>query len=146
MLDPNLNGSWWALRLAYGLVPIVAGFDKFSNLLVDWKQYLSPLAIRVLPMSPISFMHLVGVIEIAAGVLVLTKLTRLGAYLVSVWLFAIALNLLTTGHYFDIAVRDFVLSIGAFTLAKMTEARGRAARPASRETRDDRFEPSHVGA
>jgi uncharacterized membrane protein YphA (DoxX/SURF4 family) len=146
MLDAHLNGSWWALRLAYGLVPIVAGFDKFSNLLVDWKQYLSPLAIRVLPMTPSTLIHVVGVIEIAAGIIVLSRLTRLGAYVVSAWLFAIALNLLTTGHYFDIAVRDFVLSIGAFTLAKMTEVRDRAARPESRETRGDKFEPSHAGA
>jgi uncharacterized membrane protein YphA (DoxX/SURF4 family) len=146
MLDAHLNGSWWALRLAYGLVPIVAGFDKFSNLLVDWKQYLSPLAIRVIPISPSSFMHVVGAIEIAAGIIVLSKLTRLGAYLVSAWLFAIALNLLTTGHYFDIAVRDFVLSIGAFTLAKMTEARGRAAKGETTEPPRDRLEPFHVGA
>ena len=135
-----------ACWLAYGLVPIVAGFDKFSNLIVDWKQYLSPLAIRLLPITPTSFMQVVGVIEIAAGIIVLSRLTRLGAYLVSAWLFAIALNLLTTGHYFDIAVRDFVLSIGAYTLAKMTEARGQAARPESHESRGDRFEPFHVGA
>lgn len=146
MLDPHLNGSWWALRLAYGLVPIVAGFDKFSNLLVDWKRYLSPVVIRVIPISPTSFMHVVGVVEIAAGILVLSKLTRWGAYLVSAWLFSIALNLLSTGFYFDIAIRDFVLSIGAFTLAKMTEVRSRAARPESREARGDRFEPSHAGA
>jgi uncharacterized membrane protein YphA (DoxX/SURF4 family) len=146
MLDAHLNGSWWALRLAYGLVPIVAGFDKFSNLIVDWKQYLSPLAIRMLPIAPNSFMQVVGVIEIAAGLIVLSRLTRLGAYLVSAWLFAIALNLLATGQYFDIAVRDFVLSIGAYALARMTEARDRAARPESRETRGDRFEPFHVGA
>jgi len=145
MLDANLNGSWWALRLAYGLVPIVAGIDKFTNLLVDWKQYLSPVAIRVLPFSASSFMQLVGVIEIAAGILVLSKLTRMGAYLVSAWLFAIALNLLATGHYFDIAVRDFVLSIGAFTLARMTEVRGQASRTETGETRRDRFEPFHVG-
>jgi uncharacterized membrane protein YphA (DoxX/SURF4 family) len=146
MLDAHLNGSWWALRLAYGLVPIVAGFDKFSNVLVDWKLYLSPVVIRVSPVSPLTFIHVVGVIEIAAGILVLSKLTRLGAYLVSAWLFAIALNLLTTGYYFDIAVRDFVLSIGAFTLARMTEARGRVAKGETPLPRRDRLEPFHVGA
>ena len=78
MLDERLNKPWWALRLSYGLVPIIAGLDKFTNLLVDWKQYLNPVAERVLPFSGSTFMRLVGVVEIVAGVLVLTKLTRVG--------------------------------------------------------------------
>ena len=146
MLDANLNKPWWTLRLAYGLVPIVAGFDKFTNLLTDWQQYLSPLAERVLPFSGRDFMYLVGVIEIAAGILVLSKLTRVGAYVVSAWLVAIVLNLLTTGHYFDIAVRDLVMSFGAFTLAKMTEVRERATSPEMHEVRSHRLEPSRAGA
>lgn len=124
MLDTRLNTNWHVLKLTYGLVPIIAGFDKFTNLLTDWTQYLSPFATRVLPVAPSTFMHIVGVIEIAAGVLVLTKFTRYGAYIVSVWLIGIALNLLTTGHYFDVAVRDLVMAVGAWTLARLTEARG----------------------
>ncbi|MGE3176647.1 MAG: DoxX family membrane protein [Vicinamibacterales bacterium] len=114
--------AYWTLRLTYGLVPIVAGLDKFTNLLTDWTQYLSPVMRDALPVSPHAFMMGVGVIEIAAGALVLSKLTRLGAYVVAAWLVAIALNLLTTGHY-DVAVRDAVMAIGAFTLAKLEEAR-----------------------
>jgi hypothetical protein len=71
------------------------------------------------------FMRAVGIIEIIAGILVLSKMTRVGAYIVCAWLVAIALNLLSTGHYLDIAVRDLVMAVGAFTLAKLEEARGR---------------------
>ncbi|HEX5745447.1 MAG TPA: DoxX family protein [Archangium sp.] len=124
-MDSRLNQSWWALKLALGVVPIVAGLDKFFNLLTNWEQYLSPLVARVIPAS--TFMHAVGIIEIAAGLLVLSKLTREGAYIVSAWLVGIALNLLTTGKYFDIAVRDLVMAVGAFTLARLSEVRAPAS-------------------
>jgi uncharacterized membrane protein YphA (DoxX/SURF4 family) len=123
MFNEHLEKARYALRIAYGVVPIVAGLDKFTNLLTEWTQYLSPLAERVLPFSPQTFMYVVGIVEIAAGVLVLTRFTRVGAYVVSIWLVAIALNLVTTGHYFDVAVRDLVMSVGAFTLAKLSEVR-----------------------
>jgi uncharacterized membrane protein YphA (DoxX/SURF4 family) len=143
MLDERLDRPWWLLRLSYGLVPIIAGLDKFTNLLVDWKQYLNPLAERVLPFSGSTFMRLVGVIEIVVGILVLTKLTRVGAYIVSAWLLAIALNLITSGRYLDVAVRDLVMCVGAFVFARMTAVReGAAARSARRRG----LEPSHVGA
>ena len=93
MLDERLNSSWWALRLAYGLVPIVAGLDKFTNLLTRWTDYLSPLATRILPVAPSTLMHVAGVVEIAAGILVLTRYTRYAAYIVAAWLLLIALNL-----------------------------------------------------
>jgi len=117
--ETHLNRSFWLLKIVYGLVPIVAGLDKFTNLLTDWAQYLSPLATKIIPIAPSTFMHVVGVIEIAAGILVLTRLTRIGAYVVSAWLFCIAMNLVTTGHYFDIAVRDLVMSCGAFVLGEL---------------------------
>jgi uncharacterized membrane protein YphA (DoxX/SURF4 family) len=142
MLDERLNRPWWALRLSYGLVPIIAGLDKFTNLLADWKQYLNPLAERLLPFSGSTFMRLVGVIEIVAGVLVLTKLTRVGAYIVSAWLLAIAINLITSGRYLDVAVRDVVMSVGAFVFARMTAVREGAEAP-SASRRD--LKPSHVG-
>ena len=126
MLDRTLEKPWWALRIAYGVVPILAGLDKFTNLLTDWTQYLSPFAVGVLPISATLFMYIVGVIEIAAGLIVLSKWTRIGAYIVGAWLVAIAVNLLTTGQYFDIAVRDLVMSVGAFALAKMTAVRERS--------------------
>lgn len=128
MLDQRLATPWWTLRLAYGLVPIVAGLDKFTNLLTDWSQYISPSLARVLPFPPGTFMQLVGIIEIAAGVLVLSKLTRIGAYVVAAWLVLIALNLLTTLRFFDVAVRDLVLALGAFTLARLTEVRAAEGR------------------
>jgi uncharacterized membrane protein YphA (DoxX/SURF4 family) len=133
MLDNRINSSWWLLRLTYGLVPIIAGLDKFLNLLTDWTGYLNPLALRVVPIEPHTFMHIVGVIEIIAGVIVLSRWTRFGAYLVSAWLVCIALNLLSMGRFFDIAVRDVVMAIGAFCLAKLSEARepetARSTRP-----------------
>ncbi len=131
MLDQRLTTPWWTLRLAYGLVPIVAGLDKFTNLLTDWTQYLSPALARVLPLAPSTFMQLVGIVEIAAGVLVLSKLTRIGAYVVAAWLVLIALSLLTTLRFFDVAVRDLVLALGAFTLARLTEVRATEARRVS---------------
>lgn len=131
-MQKELNGSYWALRVAFGAVPIVAGLDKYFNLLTHWDQYVSPLAGNVI--SPVALMHIVGVVEIVAGVLVLSRWTRLGAYVVMAWLLAIALNLLTTGKYFDIAARDVVLSIAAFTLAKLEEVRLRAAQPSASQT------------
>jgi uncharacterized membrane protein YphA (DoxX/SURF4 family) len=110
------------LKIVFGVVPIVAGLDKFVGLLADWEGYLSPLARSLLPVSPALFMKVVGVIEIVAGLIVLSKQTRVGAYIVSAWLVAIALQLLT-GKHFDIAVRDLVMAVSAFGLAKLTEAR-----------------------
>lgn len=108
------------LRIVFGLVPIVAGLDKFTHLLTDWTQYLHPAIARMI--APSLFMEIVGVIEIAAGVLVLSKLARIGAYVVSAWLVGIALNLIFAGHFFDVAVRDLVMAIGAFALAQLIEA------------------------
>lgn len=107
------------LKFTYGLVPIVAGADKFTNLLTNWEQYLHPALKSMLPFSPSVFMIIVGVIEIIAGILVLVK-TQFGAYLVSVWLVLIALTLLASGNYLDVAVRDIVMAIGAFSLGKLS--------------------------
>ncbi|HUS65578.1 MAG TPA: DoxX family membrane protein [Kofleriaceae bacterium] len=121
----HLDRTWWILRLTFGLVPIVAGLDKFTNLLTDWTAYLSPTIASALPFSPSTFMGIVGVIEIVAGLVVLSRFTRFGGYLVAAWLTCIALNLLAT-HHFDIAVRDLVMATGAFTLARLTELRATA--------------------
>ena len=114
------------LKLTYGLVPIVAGADKFTNLLTDWSQYLHPAVKSMLPFSDHIFMMIVGIIEVIAGILVLT-ITQKGAYLVSIWLVLIALNLIATGNYLDIAVRDIVMAIGAFSLAKLSTENNPAA-------------------
>jgi uncharacterized membrane protein len=109
--------------LVYGVVAIVAGLDKFTYFLTDWREYLSPVVLQIMPFSATNMMYLVGVIEISVGVLVLTKLTRVAAYVLCAWLVAIALNLVMTGRYFDIAVRDLVMATGAFVLAKLTAVR-----------------------
>ncbi len=103
------------LRIVYFIVPVVAGIDKFTNLLTDWPKYLAPFAVNLLPFSPETFMMIVGVIEIAAGFIVLFR-TQLGSAIVSIWLVLIALNLLLSGQYLDVAVRDLVMAIGAWVL------------------------------
>jgi uncharacterized membrane protein YphA (DoxX/SURF4 family) len=108
-------------KIALGLMAFLAGLDKFLNLLTNWEQYVSPLSQRMLPLSPTTLMHVVGVIEMVVGLAILTKLTRLGAYVAAIWLLCIAVELVTTGRFFDIAVRDVELAIAAFVLAKLTE-------------------------
>jgi uncharacterized membrane protein YphA (DoxX/SURF4 family) len=122
-LDGRLNFSWWLLRIGFGLVPILAGVDKFLNLLADWPTYLSPAVQSLLPIGAASFMHLVGVIEIIAGLIVLSRWTLVGSYIVAGWLVAIALNLITTGQFLDIAVRDLVMAAAAYSLAQLTAVR-----------------------
>lgn len=118
-LRTGVARSQTLLKYTFGLVPIVAGADKFTNLLTRWTDYLPAGMAGLLPMSPETFMLVVGVIEIIAGILVLTR-TELGAYVVSAWLVCIALVLLAGGHFFDVAVRDLVMAIGAYTLARLT--------------------------
>ena len=107
------------LKYTYGLIPIVAGLDKFTNLLADWKNYLGDSAANWLPFGAGTFISIVGIIEMGAGVLVLFR-PRIGAYVVMAWLIAIALMLIFGGHYFDIAVRDLVMAIGAWSLGKLS--------------------------
>lgn len=126
-MNPRLNHSWWTLRIGLGLVPILAGLDKFFNLLTNWAMYLHPIIPRILHISAPSFMHIVGVIEMIAGILVLTRFTRYAAYIVMAWLWAISLNLIAQGQFLDIAVRDILISLGAFVLAKLTEVRETAS-------------------
>lgn len=107
------------LRYTYGLVPIVAGLDKFTNILADWGQYAAGIA-GILPFETSTFMMIVGVIEIVAGVLVLFK-PKIGALVVAGWLVGIALSLIASGSYLDVAVRDIVMAIGAYTLFKLSD-------------------------
>jgi uncharacterized membrane protein YphA (DoxX/SURF4 family) len=114
------------LKFTYGLIPIAAGADKFTNLLTDWAQYLHPSLAGMLPFSPHVFMMVVGVIEIIAGILVLINPAK-GAYVVSAWLVLIAFSLLFSGKYLDVAVRDLAMAIGAFSLAQLSAALPRPA-------------------
>jgi uncharacterized membrane protein YphA (DoxX/SURF4 family) len=110
------------MRLAIGLMATLAGIDKFFNILVDWGSYVSPLAAQLLPFSTDVFMWIVGVVEFVVGISILTALPVIGSYVASAWLLLVAINL-TLGGYFDIAVRDVVLSIGAFSLARLIQVR-----------------------
>ncbi|HEU4551300.1 MAG TPA: hypothetical protein VFS25_00635 [Chitinophaga sp.] len=105
------------LKLTFGIVPIVAGLDKFTNLLTNWVDYLNK---GMVPIDALLFMKIVGVIEIIAGIIVLVR-PLIGAYIVMAWLICIALQLLAGGHYLDVAVRDLVMAIGAYTLAQLTK-------------------------
>ena len=119
----KLSSIYVPLRLVYGLVPIVAGADKFFNLLTNWSHYIAPMVADRLPISTAAFMAAVGVIEIVAGLLVLTVLPRLGAYIVAIWLLLISVNLILAGFY-DVAVRDIVMALGAFVLGQVAAIRG----------------------
>ena len=122
-MDSRINSTYWALRIAFGLTAFLAGLDKFFNLLAHWTDYVSPLVRGLLPFSAETFMHIVGVIEIAAGLIVLFNITRFGAYVVMAWLICIALALLTNGKYFDVAVRDLVMAVGAWGLGQLASIR-----------------------
>jgi uncharacterized membrane protein YphA (DoxX/SURF4 family) len=106
------------LRIAFTVAPIAFGLDKFFNVMVDWPQYLAPWANDILPGSGQDFMYVVGGIEIFAGLVVALK-PRFGAPLVVAWLGGIILNLLTYSGYYDIALRDFGLMLGALTLTRL---------------------------
>ena len=124
--DSRLDQGWWVLRIGLGIGPFMAGFDKYFNLLTDWTGYIRPLALKILPFSGQTLMHIVGVIEMIVGLAILTKWTRIGAYVASAWLVLIAINLGSTGMFFDIAVRDIEMALAAFVLARITEARSDA--------------------
>lgn len=128
--DSHLNSAWWALRIALGVGPIVAGVDKYFNKLTDWTMYLSPLATKLLPVKDTTFMHIVGVVEVIAGIIVLARWTKIGGYIVGLWLLAIAANLLTTGMFYDLAVRDVEIAVAAFALSQLSAVREQSSVPA----------------
>lgn len=119
-LQQAIKPTFNLLKLTFGLVPIVAGADKFTNLLTNWEQYIHPSVAGMLPFSGHTFMMIVGVIEIVAGIIVLKK-TEIGGYIVAAWLALIALSLLGTFSYVDVAVRDLVMAISAFSMARIAK-------------------------
>lgn len=112
------------LYAGFIVLPIVAGLDKFSHLLVDWNVYLSPLAASLVGGRVDAFMQAAGAIEICAGLLVATK-PSIGGWVVAAWLMGIIANLLMIPSYFDVALRDFGLALGAVALARLARAYGR---------------------
>ena len=108
------------LYVAFIVAPLIAGADKFFHFLVNWDQYLAPRIAGILPVSGHTFMLAVGVIEIVAAVLVAVK-PKYGAYVVMAWLWGIIINLLLVPGYYDIALRDFGLSLGALALGRLAQ-------------------------
>ena len=115
--DPAYQ-AFWLLRIAFTVAPIVFGLDKFANVLVNWEKYLAPWIRNASPLSPTGTMHVVGVIEIVAGIAVALK-PRYAAYIVAAWLAGIVINLLSYPGFYDVALRDFGLMLGALTLARL---------------------------
>jgi uncharacterized membrane protein YphA (DoxX/SURF4 family) len=115
--DPRYQ-AFALLRIGFAVAPIAFGLDKFFNVLVHWPNYLAPWINNIAPGSAQSFMYVVGAIEIVAGLFVAIK-PRYGAYVVAAWLAGIILNLLSFSGWYDIALRDFGLLLGALTLARL---------------------------
>lgn len=111
--------AYQVLHIAFTVAPILAGLDKFFNLLVNWEQYLPPLANNLVGGHGTELMMVVGVIEIIAGLGVFFK-PKVFAYVVSAWLLLIIVNLLMIPGYYDVALRDFGLALAAFALARLS--------------------------
>lgn len=118
-VSESVSQAYGVLYIGFVALPILAGLDKFSHLLVNWNQYLAPLATRIFPVSDHTFMLIVGAIEIVAGCLVAIR-PRIGAWVVALWLWGIIANLLLIPGFYDIALRDFGLSLGAIALARIS--------------------------
>ena len=115
----EINRLQTIMKYVFVIVPIVAGLDKYFNILVQCDSYLAPSTLELLPFSGETFMKIVGIIEIIAGIIVAVR-TQIGAYIVSIWLFLIALSLLFTWWHPDVAVRDIVMAISAYVLARLS--------------------------
>jgi uncharacterized membrane protein YphA (DoxX/SURF4 family) len=116
--NPGIQ-AFWILRVGFTAAPIIAGIDKFFHLLVDWDQYLAPWVADLFGGNAHGFMLVVGVVEIIAGIGV-AILPRIFAYIVAAWLLGIIINLLSIPGYYDIALRDFGLALGALALARLS--------------------------
>lgn len=118
--DPTFQ-AFWLLRSGFTVAPILFGLDKFAHVLTDWDRYLAPEISDLLSADAHTLMYLVGVIEIVAGVVVLLR-PRFGGYLVAAWLAGIIVNLLLMADFYDVALRDFGLLLGALALARLAAA------------------------
>jgi hypothetical protein len=111
--------AFYILYAGFVLLPVLAGLDKFFHLLTNWDAYLAPVVTQIIPLSAHSFMLVVGAIEVVAGLLVLFR-PQIGAPVVALWLWGIIVNLLLIPGFYDIAARDFGLSLGALALARLS--------------------------
>src|SRR3989442_4962747 len=137
-IDRGVESARQALRVAFGVVRFLAGLDKFFNLLADWPRYLSPAAEAILPVTAQTFMHFAGVVEMVVGLAILTRWTVIGSYIAAVWLVAIAINLVASGTFLDVAGRDVGMATAAYPPAPLAQASesGRASVPI--EAKQDR--------
>jgi hypothetical protein len=119
VLSNPVYQAYQVLRIGFTVAPILFGLDKFFNLMVDWEKYLAPWIVRIVGNAH-SFMLFVGVVEIIAGLIVALR-PRWGGYIVALWLLGIIVNLLTYSGFYDIALRDFGLLLGALALARLSE-------------------------
>jgi hypothetical protein len=117
--DPGYQ-AFRILQFVFVVAPILAGIDKFCYLLANWSLYISPFVMKIISSHDRGFMALVGIVEIIAGILVAFK-PKIFSYIVALWLLLIIINLLMTGRYFDIALRDFGLMLSAFSLGKLSK-------------------------
>ncbi|WP_446666499.1 DoxX family membrane protein [Flexivirga sp. B27] len=112
-------GAFWLLRVGFVVLPLWMGIDKFFNTLTNWPDYLAPWIVDLLPFSAQTAMYVVGVVEIVAGLAIAVK-PRYAAYVVTLWLAGIIINLLTYSGFYDVALRDFGLLVAALTLALLS--------------------------
>ena len=124
----HAHEAYELLHVAFVIAPLVAGIDKFFHVLTNWDKYLAPQVASALPVSVHTFMGVVGVIEMVAAIIVLVR-PRVGAYVVAAWLVGIIANLILTGGYLDVALRDVGLFLGALALARLSLEHDRHARP-----------------
>jgi len=117
--ESKFNGIWTISRYVYGLVPVVIGIDKFTFCIVNWNIYVSSFVASYFPLT--TFVSVVGIIEIAAGLLILTKWPRFGAYLVAAWIGLVIVNLFMIPDMYDIILRDVAIAFGYIVFGVMTE-------------------------
>ncbi|AOY70530.1 hypothetical protein IG195_14465 [Arthrobacter sp. TES] len=122
--DRTSRQAFVLLRTIFTVAPILFGLDKFTNLLTDWTAYLAPAATTVIPVPAQTFMYGVGIIEVIAGIIVALR-PRIGSVIVALWLLGIIVNLLVLGSFFDVALRDFGLLVGALALNRLASRHGK---------------------
>ncbi|MBI2215277.1 MAG: hypothetical protein HYU52_16630 [Acidobacteria bacterium] len=128
-MNESLIKPYWALRIGLGASAFLAGLDKFFSILAQWDMYLSPLVAKLIPIDSSLLMRVFGVVEMAVGLSILFGATRVAAWVASAWLLAIAANLVTTGSFFDVAVRDVNMAIAAMALARLDALRSPERQP-----------------
>lgn len=123
MRNERFVSTWWTLKIALGLVLVLEGVDKFFNLLANWTDFVNPAVVAAVPVPAEQLVMGIGILEVLVGIALLTRWTRFGGYVAALLLSAIAVGVITMGKFYDVAVRDLLLAVVAFALARLTEAR-----------------------